>query len=98
MKNAELKTDRLVGDLKRVVRHSEELLQTTADTVGDKAHEIRERLNDALEEAKDTCHKLEDKTIEGARAADKTIREHPWQSIGLAFGIGLLIGALVTRK
>jgi ElaB/YqjD/DUF883 family membrane-anchored ribosome-binding protein len=98
MKNAELKTDKLVTDLKRVVRHSEDLLQTTSDTVGEKTHEIRKRLNDALEETKDTCRKLEDKTIEGAKAAHKTIREHPYQSIGLAFGIGLLVGALVTRK
>lgn len=82
MKNAELKTDKLVADLKRVVRHSEELLQNTADTVGDKVHEVRERLNDALEGARDTCRKLEDKTLEGAKAADKTIREHPYQSIG----------------
>ena len=98
MKNAELKMDGLVADLKRVARHSEELLQSTAGTVGDKAQEIRERLNDALVETRDTCRKLEDKTLEGARAADKTIRDHPYQSIGLAFGSGLLIGALVTRK
>ena len=30
--------------------------------------------------------------------ADKTIRDHPYQSIGGAFGVGLLIGVLVTRK
>lgn len=96
MKNAELQT-KLVADLKRVVGHSEELLENTAETIGGKVHEIRERLNDALEEARDTCRKLEDKSIEGARAADKSIREHPYRSIGLAFGIGLFIGALLTR-
>jgi len=26
------------------------------------------------------------------------IRTHPYKSIGVAFGIGLLIGVLVTRK
>ena len=40
----------------------------------------------------------EEKAREGARATDKVIREHPYQSIGLAFGLGLLIGVLVTRK
>ena len=34
----------------------------------------------------------------GAKATDKVIREHPYQSIGVAFGIGVLIGVLVTRK
>ena len=91
-------TDRLVSDLKRIVRDSEELLHTTKDAVGDKAQEVRERLTDALDATKRTCRELEDKAIEGAKAADKTIRDHPYQSIGVAFGVGLLIGVLVTRK
>lgn len=91
-------TNRLVTNLKRIVHDSEELLHTTKDAVGDKAQEVRERLTDALDTAKRTCRDLEDKAIEGAKAADRTIRDHPYQSIGAAFGIGLLIGVLVTRK
>lgn len=91
-------TDRLVSDLKRIVRDSEELLHTTKDVVGDKAQEVRERLTAALAATKRTCRDLEDKAIEGAKAADKTIRDHPYQSIGVAFGVGLLIGVLVTKK
>jgi ElaB/YqjD/DUF883 family membrane-anchored ribosome-binding protein len=91
-------TDRLLTDLKRIVRDSEELLHTTKNAVGDKVQEVRERLADALDTAKRTCRDLEDKAIEGAKAADKTIRDHPYQSIGAAFGIGLLIGVLVSRK
>ena len=91
-------TDRLVSDLKRIVRDSEELLHTTKDAVGDKAQDVRERLTAALDATKRTCRDLEDKAIEGAKAADKTIRDHPYQSIGVAFGVGLLIGVLVTKK
>ena len=91
-------TDRLATDLKRVVRDSEDLLYTTKDAVGGKAEEVRERLTDALDAAKRTCRDLEGKAIEGAKAADKTIRGHPYQSIGAAFAVGLLIGVLVTRK
>ncbi len=91
-------TDRLVTDLKRLVRDSEDLLHTTKDAVGDKAQEVRERLTDALDATKRTCRDLEGKAIEGAKAADKTIREHPYQTIGVAFGVGLLIGVLVARK
>jgi len=93
-----MNTNRLVTDLKRIVRDSEELLHTTKDAVGDKAHEVRERLSGALDAAKRTCREVEDKAIEGAKAADKTIRDHPYQSIGAAFGVGLLIGVLVARK
>lgn len=98
MKATELNTDKLVTDLKRIVNDSEELLHATKDVAGEKAHEMRERLTEAMESAKRTCQRMEEKAIEGAKAADRTIREHPYQSIGVAFGLGLLIGVLVTRK
>ena len=91
-------TEKLVTDLKRVVHDSEELLQASAGAVGDKAHEMRERLAQTLESAKTACRRLEEKAIEGAKATDKVIREHPYQSIGAAFGLGILIGVLVTRR
>ena len=94
----EVSTDKLVSDLKRVVRDSEELLKDSAEAVGEKAHEVRERLSRTLESAKATCRRLEEKAIEGAKATDKVIRAHPYESIGMALGIGLLIGVLVTRK
>ena len=33
-----------------------------------------------------------------AKRADTVIRDHPYESIGIAFGIGLLVGVLVKRK
>lgn len=98
MSATELRADKLVTDLKRIVHDSEEILHATKDAVGEKAHEVRERLTNALESAKRTCRQLEEKAIEGAKAADRTIRDHPYQSLGVAFGVGLLIGALVTRR
>ena len=64
----EVSTDKLVTDLKRVVRDSEELLKDSAGAVGDKAHDLRERLSETLESAKATCRRLEEKAIEGAKA------------------------------
>ena len=91
-------TERLATDLKRVVRDSEELLQNSAEAVGEKALEMRERLSQTLESAKATCRRLEEKVVERAQATDRVIREHPYPSMGVAFGVGLLIGVLVTRK
>ncbi len=98
MSAIERNTNRLISDLKRIVQDSEELLHATKDAVGDKAHAVRERLTDALESAKRNCRQLEERTIESAKAADQTIRDHPYESIGVAFGIGLMIGVLVARK
>jgi ElaB/YqjD/DUF883 family membrane-anchored ribosome-binding protein len=98
MNATEPNAEKLTTDLKRVVRDSEELLQATAATAGEKTHELRERLSRALETARRTCQRLEEKAIDSAKATDKVIRQHPYQSIGLAFGVGLLIGVLVARR
>jgi ElaB/YqjD/DUF883 family membrane-anchored ribosome-binding protein len=89
---------KLIQDFKVVVGDAESLLKASAGELGEKAREARARLTASLESAKDSFHKLEEKAVAGARATDKIIREHPYQSIGIAFGVGLLIGVLVTRK
>ena len=89
---------RLVGDLKTVAHDAEALMKATASQAGEKVVELRERLSGALESAKATAQRLEEKTIEAAKATDRTIREYPYQSLGIAFGVGLLIGVLVARK
>jgi len=91
-------SERLATDLKRIVQDSEELLRDSAGAVGEKAHAARERLAHIVESARTTCHRLEQKTKEAAKATDEIIRHHPYQSIGIAFGVGLLIGVLVARK
>jgi len=89
---------RLVSDLKAVVRDAEELMKATAGQAGEKLTELRGRLAAALESAKGTCHRLEEKTVAAAKATDHCIREHPYESIGVAFGVGLLVGVLLGRK
>ncbi len=89
---------RLAGDLKLVMRDAEELLKATAGEAGEKVKEVRSRLATALESAKATCERWQDKTVQAAKATDQVIREHPYESIGVAFGVGLLIGVLVGRR
>lgn len=90
--------ERLAADIKLLVRDAEELLKATAGDAGEKIKEVRGRLAKALESAKATTAYLQDKTVETAKAADQTIREHPYESIGIAFGVGVLIGFLVGRR
>ena len=94
---AEITRDKLVSDLKVVVRDAEALMKATAHGVGEKAQEAREKLSAALENAKVSMREIEEKALAGAKATDKVIRAHPYESIGIAFGIGLLIGVLVNR-
>jgi ElaB/YqjD/DUF883 family membrane-anchored ribosome-binding protein len=94
----ETSTEKLLQDLKAVVRDGEELLKAGARDLGERGSAARERLAAALEVAKETRLKLQEQAIHGARATDEVIREHPYQSIGIAFGVGLLIGILFNRK
>jgi ElaB/YqjD/DUF883 family membrane-anchored ribosome-binding protein len=90
--------ERLASDLKLVTRDAEDLLRATTGAAGDKVDEIRRRLGNTVESAKATCERLQEKTGQAAQASDRAIREHPYESIGMAFGVGLLIGVLIMRK
>jgi ElaB/YqjD/DUF883 family membrane-anchored ribosome-binding protein len=98
MTASEINTDRLVSDLKTVTKDAEELLKTVAGDRGNGSHEMRMRLSAAIDSAKETYRRMEEKAVAGAKATDKVIREHPYESLGIAFGMGLLVGVLVTRK
>jgi ElaB/YqjD/DUF883 family membrane-anchored ribosome-binding protein len=91
-------TEKLLQDLKAVVQDGEELLQAGINELGEKGLAARERLAAALETARETRRKLEEKALAGAKATDRIVREHPYESIGIAFGFGLLLGVLLTRK
>lgn len=91
-------TEKLTGDLRDVTQNAEELMRATAGEADVKMNEMRDRLAAALQSAKATCERLQEKTVDAAKATDRVIRDHPYQSMGIAFGLGLLVGVLVTRK
>ena len=91
-------TERLLQDLKAVVQDGEQLLRAGASELTDRGRAARERLAAALEVAKETGRRLQERTVAGAKATDHFIRENPYQSIGIAFGIGMLFGVLVNRR
>lgn len=98
----EANINKLGADLREMSDDAEEMMNATTGMAGEKMAQLRNRLSSALDAAKNTYQKLQDKTVEGAKVADKTIREHPYESMGvvagLSFGLGLLIGVLAARK
>jgi ElaB/YqjD/DUF883 family membrane-anchored ribosome-binding protein len=94
----EQSAERLVGNLKSVVKDGEELLKAGAEDLSEKGVAARQRLTAALDVARQTCGKLEERVKAGAHNADRLIHEHPYESIGLAFGVGVLLGVLLNRK
>jgi ElaB/YqjD/DUF883 family membrane-anchored ribosome-binding protein len=96
--DVELANDKLTSDLQAVVQDAEDLMNATAGQAGEKVSAARTRLAAAIESAKASYQRVQEKTVAAAKATDKTIRAHPYESIGIAFGLGLLVGVLVARK
>src|ERR1019366_8668914 len=88
----------VLRDLKTLARDAEVLLKATADDLSEKTKVARAHLTGVLEHAKKTGAELQELTIAsarmGAKRADAAIRDHPYESIGVAFGIGVLFGML----
>lgn len=94
--------ERVRADLETLTRDAEDLLKATAGDVSEKAKEARTRVAAALERAKTTCTHFQEQTVATAKAAakkaDTVIREHPYESIGVALGVGVLLGIVIARR
>nr|WP_258181918.1 YqjD family protein [Burkholderia cenocepacia] len=93
---SEINKEKLMSDIKTVLSDAEDLLKQAASSTGDRAAELREkamsRLKQAKEKAADVQVVVVEKGKKAARATDDYVHEHPWTSIGVAAGVGVLIG------
>lgn len=74
------------------------LLSATIGVSDEKVSEARKRLSAALDRSKEAWARVQDRAVQGAKATDHTIRTHPYQAIGVAFGIGALLGVILSRR
>ena len=74
------------------------LMAATADVAGEKVAEARNRLAMALESGKEIYSQVRDKAADGVRVADQAVRENPYQAIGIALGVGAVIGYVVAGR
>ena len=99
--NADQKA-KLMDDLRLVIDDAQEMLRMTADQVGESAAGVRARVQARLAEATEELHYLQDAAIARAKAAgratDEFVHENPWKAVGIAAGVGLLVGLLISRR
>jgi ElaB/YqjD/DUF883 family membrane-anchored ribosome-binding protein len=86
------------NDMGTLAEDARALMAATADVAGEKVGEARKRLADALDSAKQLATRVRDRAVEGAKAADEAVHEHPYQAIAIGVGIGALIGYFVARR
>jgi ElaB/YqjD/DUF883 family membrane-anchored ribosome-binding protein len=94
--------DRLVQDMRTVIADAEDLLRATANQAGEKIAVARERIQDSLHQAKVKLAEAEavvtERAKQAARYTDDYVHDNPWRAIGVAAGIGLLLGLLMARR
>ncbi|MDH4173470.1 MAG: DUF883 domain-containing protein [Betaproteobacteria bacterium] len=76
--------EKLMADLRAVVRDAESLLQAAAAESGERLHEAGAAAGDSAREA--------------AREIEEQVRRNPWAAVGIAAGVGLVLGLLLGRK
>jgi ElaB/YqjD/DUF883 family membrane-anchored ribosome-binding protein len=95
-------TDKLFEDMQAVVRDAEALLKATAAQGGEKVQEARARTEESLRQAKARLASVEDEALKRARAlageAEEYMRDNPWHAMGIAAGVGLVLGLLISRR
>ena len=86
------------SDVGTLAEDARALMAATADVAGDKVAEARRRLTAALDSGKQVFGRVREKAVEGAKAADQLVRENPYQTLVIAFGVGAVIGYLLGRR
>ena len=94
--------EKLVQDFRVVVADAEELLRATASQAGEKVAVAREKVQESLRRAKVKLAEAEeiliDKGKQAARVTDEYVHDNPWSAVGIAAGIGFMIGLLIGRR
>ncbi len=93
--------DRLISDLRSVIRDGQEVLRAGAGDLSEKGREARSQIEETIRNARLTCEELEARATEAARgaarAAESGLREHPLAVLGCAVGLGVLVGLLLNN-
>lgn len=100
--STEATVEQLYTDLKAVIRDAEALLKSSNEIGGEKIEAVRARAEETFKRARARLEAAEEETVRRTRElvqdTDQYVRAHPWQSIGIAVGLGLIIGLLLGRR
>ncbi len=86
------------NDLGTLAEDARALMAATADVAGEKVGEARKRLAAALENSRQIFGRVREKAVDGAKVADQTVRENPYQAIAIALGVGAVVGYLAAGR
>lgn len=94
--------DQLVSEFKTLMADAEALIKATEDHSSETISSIRNKALETIAGAKASLSNLEGPLTEKAKVvaegADDFVHRNPWEAVGVAAGLGLLIGLFLRRR
>lgn len=94
--------EQLIRDFKVVIADAEALIKATANQGGEAVANLRVKAEESVAAAKEKLAEAQDALVEkgriAAKATDDYVHEKPWHAVGIAAGIGLVVGLLIGRR
>lgn len=90
--------DQVFSELQSLIEESEKLLEQSATLVGEEADTLRAQISLKLRQARQAAGSVRDKAQPVVDATQDYIGGHPWQTVAVSAGFGLVIGLLLGRR
>jgi ElaB/YqjD/DUF883 family membrane-anchored ribosome-binding protein len=82
--------------------NANEAMTGAARTVSEAAASAAQRVSESLDQGRAALAEMQaalaERTRDCMRTTDVYVRDNPWQSVGIAAGVGLVIGLLMSRR
>lgn len=102
MSDTTLAKEKLAADFRAVMEDIDALVGATTQQAEGEAKALRARIREQLERTKerlsDAQHEAIDRAKKAASATDDYVHGHPWQAVGVAAAVGLVLGVLIGRR
>jgi ElaB/YqjD/DUF883 family membrane-anchored ribosome-binding protein len=94
--------EELISNIQKLMAEVESVIATGGESATEAATSrlaaLQDRFSTASEAVQGYYRTAKKKVTAGAEAADETIRSHPYESLAVALGVGVLLGALLRRR
>jgi ElaB/YqjD/DUF883 family membrane-anchored ribosome-binding protein len=100
--NEVITRQKLLNDVREVIHDAEILMKESTGNLGEKARDVQERLTARISSLReylgDREDRFADRAVGGVQEIDRTVRDHPYEAVGLGVVFGVLLGALLSRR
>ena len=90
--------DQAFSELQDLIAESEKLLKDSASLIGEEGETLRAQVSLKLKQALDSVASVRDRAKPAVDATETYIGGHPWQTVAISAGFGLVVGLLLGRR